>query len=191
MDSRNKILNALANPSAHKAALPDIAIPVIEYENPVAKFSEVLRGIGGSVVEIKSTGDIEEYLLQHYPQERRIVSTFPISAQEAITGQETPHAFESVDIMLAEAQLGVAENGAVWITDTIIPNRVLPFICQHLMVVLKQGDIVPTLQHAYSRILDHYDFGTFIAGPSKTADIEQSLVLGAHGPKTMTVFLLA
>jgi L-lactate dehydrogenase complex protein LldG len=35
-----------------------------------------------------------------------------------------------------------------------------------------------------------YGFGAFIAGPSKTADIEQSLVLGAHGPKTMTVFLL-
>ena len=47
------------------------------------------------------------------------------------------------------------------------------------------------MQHAYERIgSSNPNFGTFIAGPSKTADIEQSLVLGAHGPKTLTVFLL-
>ncbi|MNW08326.1 Lactate utilization protein C [compost metagenome] len=48
------------------------------------------------------------------------------------------------------------------------------------------------MHEAYQKIADSvYGFGTFIAGPSKTADIEQSLVLGAHGPKNMTVFILA
>ena len=67
----------------------------------------------------------------------------------------------------------------------------LPFICQHLVAVIDAQNIVATMQVAYDRIAGtQYGFGTFIAGPSKTADIEQSLVLGAHGPKTMTVFIL-
>ena len=70
-------------------------------------------------------------------------------------------------------------------------DRSTPFISQHLAVVIDKNDIVPTLHEAYDRINSlSYDFGIFIAGPSKTADIEQSLVLGAHGPKSMTVFLL-
>jgi L-lactate dehydrogenase complex protein LldG len=57
--------------------------------------------------------------------------------------------------------------------------------------VITPDAIVPTLHEAYEKISDNaYGFGVFIAGPSKTADIEQSLVLGAHGPKTMTVFIL-
>jgi len=47
------------------------------------------------------------------------------------------------------------------------------------------------MHHAYDRIGDaDYGFGLFLAGPSKTADIEQSLVLGAHGSRSMTVFLV-
>jgi L-lactate dehydrogenase complex protein LldG len=47
------------------------------------------------------------------------------------------------------------------------------------------------MHQAYERLQGReYNFGVFIAGPSKTADIEQSLVLGAHGARTMTVFLV-
>jgi L-lactate dehydrogenase complex protein LldG len=90
-----------------------------------------------------------------------------------------------------ESHLAVAENGAVWINDTTVKQRALPFITQHLAVVVNRNDIVATMHDAYYKIADaDYGFATFIAGPSKTADIEQSLVLGAHGPKTMTVFVV-
>ena len=84
-----------------------------------------------------------------------------------------------------------AENGAVWITEELMGHRALPFITQHLAIVINANDIVPTMHQAYKRIGDaRQGFGTFIAGPSKTADIEQSLVIGAHGSRSMTVFLL-
>jgi L-lactate dehydrogenase complex protein LldG len=60
-----------------------------------------------------------------------------------------------------------------------------------LCIVVKREKIIPTLHEAYDLIArNNYSFGVFIAGPSKTADIEQSLVLGAHGPKSMTIFLV-
>ena len=104
---------------------------------------------------------------------------------------ESPHLLENVDLAIIPAQFAVAENGAVWVTDELLPARVLPFICQHLVAVVNRKDLVATMHEAYDFIGNAgYGFGAFIAGPSKTADIEQSLVLGAHGPKTMTVFLL-
>jgi L-lactate dehydrogenase complex protein LldG len=103
----------------------------------------------------------------------------------------SPHSLQDVEIAVLKAHFGVAENGAVWLTEELMGNRVLPFICQHLMIALSIKDIVANMHKAYERIGGNsYGFGAFIAGPSKTADIEQSLVMGAHGPKTMTVFLM-
>ena len=70
-------------------------------------------------------------------------------------------------------------------------NRLLPFICQHLILVIDKSDIVPTMHHAYQKIdIAKEGFGIFIAGPSKTADIEQSLVIGAHGARTATIYVV-
>jgi len=86
---------------------------------------------------------------------------------------------------------GVAENGAIWLEDKDLPNRIAPFITEHLIIKLNFREIVPTMQEAYRRInLKGTGFGVFISGPSKTADIEQSLVYGAHGAKEMTVLLI-
>jgi L-lactate dehydrogenase complex protein LldG len=96
-----------------------------------------------------------------------------------------------VELAVLRAHFAVAENGAVWITDEQMGNRVLPFICQHLAIVINETAIVPTMHDAYPIIgKQQYNFGSFIAGPSKTADIEQSLVLGAHGPRSMAIFVL-
>jgi L-lactate dehydrogenase complex protein LldG len=134
---------------------------------------------------------VDELILQHYPSDARIISMLAGSSFEKLLAADAPRQFENVDVMIVQAHLGVSENGAVWITEEAMGDRVLPFICEHLVVLLHQDKIVPTLQEAYIQIGQaDYEYGTFIAGPSKTADIEQSLVLGAHGPKTMTVLLL-
>ena len=94
--------------------------------------------------------------------------------------------------MILRGSFGVAENGAIWLPGSAMLHRALPIITQHLCLILNKKNIVPNMHHAYSittnQPLD--DYGIFIAGPSKTADIEQSLVIGAHGARSMTVFLL-
>jgi L-lactate dehydrogenase complex protein LldG len=98
---------------------------------------------------------------------------------------------EPVHKAFIKAGIGVAENGAVWVKESQMINRLLPFICQHLVIVLEKEKLVSTMHHAYQKINSFEEgFGVFIAGPSKTADIEQSLVIGAHGARSLTVYLL-
>ena len=88
-------------------------------------------------------------------------------------------------------ELAVAENAAVWVTDDGLKHRVVAFIARQLVLVVSSDAVVDTMHHAYERLaFGQRGFGVFISGPSKTADIEQSLVIGAHGPKALTVFLL-
>ncbi len=160
-----------------------------------AQFAQVLATIGGQVIEIDGYDEIISYVKGTFADASRIVTTISgLSGQlfddKWIDGN--PHDLANVELSIVAAHFGVAENGSVWVTeDLLCQQRVLPFITQNLAIVIDKQNIVPTMHHAYERIAgSDYGFGTFIAGPSKTADIEQSLVLGAHGSRTMTVFLM-
>ncbi|MBU1822310.1 MAG: LUD domain-containing protein [Bacteroidetes bacterium] len=193
MESRNKILWAIAQNQPASTPLPDISdLAVVDYE-VVEKFSATLAGIGGQVVDIVSVREVVPFVKNYYEGAQRIITTVEALGDMAETDWQKadPHSLENVDLMIMEAEFGVAENGALWVTEAYMGQRVAPFITQNLAVILKRSEIVPTMHHAYGRIgTADYPFGMFLAGPSKTADIEQSLVLGAHGSRTMTVFLM-
>ena len=98
---------------------------------------------------------------------------------------------EKVERAYIKGTVAVAENGAVWVYESQMKNRLLPFICQHLVLVVDRKDIVATMHDAYDKIKAGAEgFGVFIAGPSKTADIEQSLVIGAHGARSAKVYII-
>src|SRR5262249_27374617 len=117
-----------------------------------------------------------------------------------MTKIDSPHALESVDVAILPGEFAVAENAAVWVADRVVMHRVLYFLCQHLVLVVPADGIVDHMHSAYERLAStgqngwtrftHPVFGVFISGPSKTADIEQQLVIGAHGPRSLTVCLV-
>ena len=193
MNSREKILAAIADSQSSGSLLADSFIRRVAEGDSAQKFVAVLKNIGGTPVEVDSWEDITTYIQTNWGESKRIVT--PVPALAAISDptkfSHDPHALQDVDLAIFEPHFGVAENAAAWLTDDRMGDRALPFICQHIAFVLRRSDIVHTMHEAYDRIgTMSYNLGTFIAGPSKTADIEQSLVLGAHGPKSMTVFLL-
>jgi len=192
--SREKILAAVAMNQPAAMPLPDISFLKGDAANAVANFTTTLTNIGGKVLNVAGFDEIKALIPQHFDATKRVVSTLPELADMAeINKGEAmdPHTLEDIELTVIKAHFAVAENGAVWVTEDIMGQRVLPFICQHLAVVVDARNVVPTMHEAYQKIgTGVYGFGTFIAGPSKTADIEQSLVLGAHGPRSMTIFLV-
>jgi L-lactate dehydrogenase complex protein LldG len=194
MNSREKILAAVKKNQPSLEAAPSLEeISAIQFDNPLEKFKSVLEGIGGILMPEGSLQQVGVYIRLHFTEGNRYISTIPeLENINGIDHSGNAHQLEDVEVAVVSGAFGVAENSAIWVTASSLKTRVLPFICQHLVIILHPQDIVNNMHEAYERIAaDEYDYGVFIAGPSKTADIEQSLVLGAHGPKTLTVFLVA
>ena len=194
MSSRDSILNKIkSNQPSSVNELPDLSVLGLEKFDVIETYKTVLKGIGGFCEEVSSLDEVKAYIAAHYPTEKRMITTITELADIAETDwtNDDPHSLQNVELAVIKAHLGVAENSGLWVTDAILGQRVSPFIPQYLAIIVNKKDIVPTMQQAYERIgaID-YGFGTFIAGPSKTADIEQSLVLGAHGARGLTVFLM-
>ncbi|MFV8375096.1 LutC/YkgG family protein [Flavobacterium sp. LB1P71] len=194
MSSRTTILEKIKqNQPTTASELPNLGTLGLEVFEILDKYKTVLKGIGGDFVEVPNYDAIIAFVKKNYDNEKRMITTIPELAEIAATDwfNDDPHTLENVELTLVKAHFGVAENSALWVTDALLGQRVSTFIPQYLAIVVNKKDIVATMHQAYDRIGNQeYGFGTFIAGPSKTADIEQSLVLGAHGARGLTVFLM-
>lgn len=190
MGSREKILTSIAKQSFEKRKLPSLDALVQPNENAMRDYIAILEKIGGKAVEVPGWSAISDYIKTHCREYKRIISVVPEVPYSTIDSDDQ-HTLENVDLAVIKGHFGVAENAAIWITDDRMGDRALPFIAHNLALIITKQSIVATLHQAYELIdSQHYNLGTFIAGPSKTADIEQSLVLGAHGPKSLIVFLM-
>lgn len=217
MSSRDKILGTVKGNQPAQRELPALPSGPAFEGDLSARFVSVLEAIGGAAYVVSGYDRIATIIHEQYPRVGRIITGCRELGSIGEYGESyaDPHLLEDVGLAVLAAHFGVAENGACWITEDRMVERALPFITQHLALVLRKQDIVANMHAAYERIAEMEGgdtaagkngtgvdgaagknggrpdgFATFIAGPSKTADIEQSLVLGAHGPRSMVVFLI-
>jgi len=194
VNSREAILTALRSAAPPVASLPD-APAAITYADPVKQFAEALAAVGGKAICVETGGEIDAALqkIDAYVEAKNIATLVPgvRRANIDLESVQDPHDLEGVDIAVLEGDLAVAENAAVWVDGSCLgPHRAIFVIAQHLVLVVPADRVVHNMQEAYNRIrVCDAGFGVFISGPSKTADIEQSLVIGAHGARSCTVLL--
>lgn len=194
MSSREKMLTAIRQAKPEWQPLPERIAFGEAPDNPVLQFKTVLQAIGATVVEVSTFDEVRAHLREAFPGFTNVAVTVPELADLADFSLSVtdPHELEYLNLAILLGAWGVAENGAIWVSETQTgPHRVLPFITQHLALVLPVSRLLASMHRAYECIrVDETGFGVFIAGPSKTADIEQSLVIGAHGARSLVVYLL-
>jgi len=195
MSSRDYILSRAKTNKPDAIELPKIDLKVFDdSRNVLNEFIKKVETAGGNVFEATSNENVVSQVKAIFPDAKVNFSTLKGSESFNTVNFESikrPHDLRDLDILILESDLGVAENGAIWLKDSQIPMRVLPFIAKHLVLLLKKDTIVTFMHQAYQKLAsEDTDFGVFISGPSKTADIEQSLVIGAHGALSVTVFFI-
>jgi L-lactate dehydrogenase complex protein LldG len=193
VSARDEILKALREAAPAPAPLPDFArVKAVRYPDVRERFAKSVVEVGGRCVLVEGT--LEEALgeIPEYAGARKVLSLVPgvRKANVDLASVSDPHDLHDVDFCVLPGELGVAENGACWIVHHGGANRAAAFLTQHLAVVVRADALVHNLHEAYERVaIPSPGFAMWLAGPSKTADIEQALVIGAHGARSCTVLV--
>jgi L-lactate dehydrogenase complex protein LldG len=194
MSSRASILKAVKTNKPALIPLPEINLGFFDEDiDLVETFIKNVQFVGGRAFVLQSVSDIDAQIKSLYPHAKQIISTATASQLGTVSISEAtnPHILESIDLAIIQGALAVAENGAVWIAENDIVLRVLPFITNDLVLLVSKETIHLHLHSAYEAIAKRdRTFGVFLSGPSKTADIEQCLVIGAQGAVSLTVLIL-
>lgn len=204
MSSREDILQSIRRNTRVRYEKPDYALlekEAIVYPDKLVQFQKIMEMMGGRAIILQDGEDVNDVIRRQYPSAERIATC--IDAVEA-GGKEykiscaTFHPddveesgdLDGTDLAILHGRVGVCENGAVWIQQDV-EQRAIYFISEALVILLDRNNLVNNMHEAYKRIdTGEYGYGVFISGPSKTADIEQALVMGAHGARDVTVLVL-
>eukprot|EP01155_Anaeramoeba_flamelloides_P010536 Anaeramoba_flamelloidesa325724_36.p2 GENE.a325724_36~~a325724_36.p2 ORF type:complete len:195 (-),score=27.27 a325724_36:160-744(-) len=193
MTSKEQILQSIRkNNVVVDTELPSYKNIGIKYENPYEQFSTMLESVGGKALFIKKE-ELDKTILELYPNEKQIASNvdgFTLGNFDS-NAQDDAHNLKDIDLAVVKGDVAISENGAVWLNNPDNRHRSLYFIAQNIVIVVDKKNIVHNMHEAYEQInFDKSTYGVFVSGPSKTADIEQSLVIGAHGPKSGYVIFI-
>jgi len=196
MESRKKILKNLQSATIGG----DTRYPQYSHHhdgiiNPYESFKNVLNDVGGECVFVKNYTELKDRLVNFgvYKSAKNICSCLnelDIGSVD-IDSVEKIHELKNVDLCVVRGEFGVGENAAVWVDADSLKYRGVLFLCEHIILIINSGKIVPDMESAYELIdFKKLKSGYFVSGPSKTADIEQCLVIGAHGAKSLIVFVI-
>jgi len=192
--SREAVLAAI-----REAGLPPTALPppwrpdTPETEGLFEQFAAALEEAGGTARRVRAaslSGELEEHARALAAS--TLYSTHPaLPSRHGDRAPRAPHDLAHLDLAILAGGPAVAESGAVWVVPESGLDRAAGFLAEHVALVVDAGALVGDLHEAYARIDPAAaGFGCFMAGPSKTADIEQVLVVGAHGARTLTAFVV-
>ncbi|RRD02381.1 lactate utilization protein C [Prevotella sp. OH937_COT-195] len=192
MSNKEIILSRYRANIKQRFDMPDLDdIKGVTYPDLLQQFVSMSKNVGGKVVELAEGQDINSLIRELYPDAKGIASNLP-EITIATRNPDTigsPQALNNTDVGVIRGVFGVAENGCIWVPQQT-EEKVVYFISENLVILLKKSEMVNNMHEAYKRIeFNNYGYGVFISGPSKTADIAQVLVMGAQAARSVTVVL--
>ena len=195
MSNKEDILKKYRSNIHERFEMPDLSdITPITYKEPLSQFIEMSKNVGGNIIEVKENQDINALVNELYPDAKEIASNLSeitIATRNPDT-IENAQALNGTDVGIIRGMFGVAENGCIWIPQQM-KEKAVCFISENIVILLRKSQIVNNMHEAYKQIAfdSKYDgYGTFISGPSKTADIAQVLVMGAQAARSVTILLM-
>ena len=189
MTNKENILTKIRDSRREKYPMPSFdELSPVQYDDRLKQFMETVRFVGGDAVLLEPGQDINQLIRSIYPDASLIASSLPYVAAslDPDTVSEASD-LNGVDVGVVEGKVAVAENGCIWVPQTMKERAVL-FISECLVIIIDRMDIVSNMHQAYEKI-ENFGYGCFISGPSKTADIAQALVMGAQAARNVTVMI--
>lgn len=192
MSNKEDILRRFRANVKEKFDMPNLNdIKSVTYEDVLRQFIDVSESVGAKIVNIESYESINDLIKKCYPEAKTISSNLPevTIATSNPDDVEDAQTLNGTDVGVIKGEFGVAENGCIWIPQTM-KEKAVCFISENLIIILEKDRILNNMHEAYKQIaFNDYGYGTFISGPSKTADIAQVLVMGAQAARSVTVVL--
>ena len=193
MASKEDILKKYRANVRQKFDMPDLSdIKAVTYPEPLEQFVKMSEMVGGKVREMTAGEDINAVVRELFPDAKEIASNLPEVTIATRNSDTVGSALDlnGTDVGIIRGVFGVAENGCIWVPQQM-KEKAVCFISENLIILLPKSQIVNNMHEAYHRIeFNDYGYGTFISGPSKTADIAQVLVMGAQAARSVTILLM-
>lgn len=182
-------------PVSNEPVFPPVALPL---ENA---FKNQLESISGKVYLLNDEKELFDTLKQSISEFDPATvfcneaHLFPMLKDAGIGFQQYEGPQNPVEIGITGCEFLIARSGTVMVSSAQGGGRQLSVYPPVHIVIARKNQLVESLEEAYAGVLEKYKDNlpsqiALITGPSRTADIEKTLVLGAHGPKEIRVFLL-
>ena len=150
MSSREEILANIRKNTQKRFDYPEWQIKTTVYPDVVTEFCEMTRAVGGEAMLLGKEEDVNAVIRRTYPEATRIASDLDEVTCATFNPDELDRAqdLDGTDIAVVAGELGVAENAAVWIPQTV-KYKALYFIAEKLVIILDRNRIVSNMHEAY------------------------------------------
>ncbi|MFB6318048.1 lactate utilization protein C [Saccharicrinis sp. FJH54] len=170
----------------------DELVPVDE--DLTSEFQKQIEKVSGICYKIDSPDQLAEKIEFHVKEEDIDGVACSSEIISSITGIQYKASADNEDAFVVPCEALIASTGSVLVSAVSGGNRRNHVFPPVLFVIASNSQLVPYLKQGIEVLKSKYNklpsMVSLITGPSRTADIEKTLVLGAHGPKKLIVFLL-
>jgi L-lactate dehydrogenase complex protein LldG len=196
-------------PAAQSAAAFTPLLPKVgtTFEERTAAFAMAAAELKADFKRLKDISELPAALraLSQAEGWKRIATHLGVLTAAAISGLDLPTLatnqpysvieLEQCDAGITECDALVAQTGSVLLTSLSAGGRAISVLPPHHVVLARESQLLADLPAAFALLSQKYgsnypSFISFTTGPSRTGDIERILVLGDHGPKKLTIFLI-